>query len=172
MHSNLLERWESKKYFGFNLLAQSAAYANTLAKILSIFVPLGDQSQEQSHLISLTGLQKLDNLLNKIKYRSLEILNHLFRYLFEKVHNSVKVQSPFLQRAIQFCPFLIKNLLIITGRADIEVLVLDEAYSDVLVEAIETLVLFSAEKEFQDNLVSTSRALLVGVGLALMRTSK
>ena len=49
---------------------------------------------------------------------------------------------------------------------------LDELYADIIVEAVESLVLFSAEREFQDDIVKQSKPLLVIVALALMRTSK
>ncbi len=56
-------------------------------------------------------MQKLDNLLNKIKMRALEFLGQVFKYLFEKVDIEVKKSSPFLGKALQFCPFLIQSLL-------------------------------------------------------------
>lgn len=122
-------------------------------------------------MISCTGLQKLDNLLNKVKIKALEFLNQIFRYLFEQVKSKVKESSPFLTRAIQFCPFLIASLISVTSRSDIDELILDENYSDIIVEGIETLVLFSGEKEFQDDLIKACRPLIVDVGLNLMRTT-
>lgn len=100
---NILERWESRKYFGFERISQSAAYSETLASILVINVPI---KGVMNAFISLTGLEKLDNLLNKVKERSLVILNYIFRYLFEKVPNSEKKRSPYLPRALQFAPYL------------------------------------------------------------------
>ena len=96
----------------------------------------------------MTGLEKLDNLINKTKFRALEFLNSLLRYLFEKVANTVKEKSPFLQRCIQFCPYLCNSLLAFASLANVELLVLEEHYSELVVEAIDTLVLFSAEREF------------------------
>jgi hypothetical protein len=45
-----------------------------------------------------------------------------------------------------------------------------EIFSDLLVEAIETLVLYSGEVEFQDDLIKASRPLLVHVAFNLLRT--
>jgi hypothetical protein len=91
MHVNLLERWESKKHFGFSLMSQSQPYANTIAKLLSISFPLGRQTAlpESARLISVTGIAKLDNLINKVKHRCHEYLNQIYTYLFEKVHTSI-----------------------------------------------------------------------------------
>jgi hypothetical protein len=39
IHISILERWESRSFFGYPCFAESQAYAQTLAKILSISVP-------------------------------------------------------------------------------------------------------------------------------------
>lgn len=96
VHMNILEKWESRKYFGFDKISQNASYSETLASILVISIAKG----VPTNFISLTGLEKLDNLLNKVKERALVILNYIFKYLFEKVPNNVKIKSPFLPRAI------------------------------------------------------------------------
>ncbi len=105
---NILERWESRKYFGFDRISQSTAYSETLASILVINIPINGV---MNSFISITGLEKLDNLLNKLKERSLVVLNYIFRYLFEVVPNSVTKQSPYLPRAIQFAPYLSQSLI-------------------------------------------------------------
>lgn len=46
----------------------------------------------------------------------------------------------------------------------------NETFADLIVEGIETLVLYSGELEFQDDLIKASRPLLVHVALNLMRT--
>lgn len=90
--------------------------------------------------------------------------------MFEKVANKVKVTSPFLPRCLQFCPYLVQSLLTVTARADVDSLVQDEIVGELVVEAIETVVLFAGEQEFQEELIRTFRSLIVGVGLNLMRT--
>ena len=98
IHVNILERWESKRYFGYSMMCKSESFANTISRIVTITLQIGGSTNVS--LISLSGLQKLDNLMNKVKVRSLEFLNYIFRYLFEKVPNSVKIESPFLQKAV------------------------------------------------------------------------
>lgn len=148
IHVNILERWESKKYFGFKLMGQNANFAQTFAKILSITVPIGKAAGTFNQFISHTGFHKLDDLLNKVKYRTLEVLNQIFKYLFEKVPNSEKIKSPFLQKGIQFSPYLTNSLISFASRGDITDLLAEESIQEIVVESIETLVLFSAEKEF------------------------
>jgi hypothetical protein len=122
--------------------------------------------------VSTTGLLKLDDLVNKMKSLALEVLNHVLKYIFEKVPNSVKKKSPFLPKSIQFCPFLAHSLIAVGQRADILTLVENEVFGDLIVEAIETLVYYSGEPEFQDDLIKASRPLLVHVAFNLLRTQQ
>lgn len=94
-----MERWESRSYFGYGQISESASYAQTLAKILSIMVTIQGGVNPQS-FVSTTGLQILDDLVNKMKSLALEFLNHILKYIFEKVPNSVKKNSAFLPKSI------------------------------------------------------------------------
>lgn len=48
----------------------------------------------------MTGLVKLDNLINKIKANSLTCLNFIYKYLFDEVPNATKIKSPYLEKAL------------------------------------------------------------------------
>jgi hypothetical protein len=96
VHESLLERWESKKYFGYNLMANSINYPSAFQAILGVVINYG--SQNVGSMFSLTGVEKLDNLLNLIKIKALECFNHIYRYLFENVPNKIKAESPFLRK--------------------------------------------------------------------------
>jgi hypothetical protein len=70
--------------------------------------------------ISITGIEKLDQLLNNIKIKTLECLNLIFKYLFEEIPNQTKLESPFINKGLNLCPYLIKTLLVIGKRADLD----------------------------------------------------
>lgn len=55
-------------------------------------------NQDMNCFISVTGIEKLDQLLNNIKIKTLECLNSIFKYLFDELPNQIKLQSPFLQK--------------------------------------------------------------------------
>lgn len=107
-----------------------------------------------------------------MKTLALEALNFILHYIFEKVPNSVKKRSPFLGKSIQFCPYLAQSLIAVCQRPDIIPLSQVEVFSELLVESIETLVLYSGEVEFQDDLIKASRPLLVHVAFNLLRTQE
>jgi hypothetical protein len=128
------------------LFSQSTAYAQVFIQTIGILVSHGNQ--DMMSFISITGIEKLDQLLNNIKIKTLECLNLIFKYLFEEIPNQTKLESPFINKGLNLCPYLIKTLLVIGKRADLDQLIQDQTYQDVLVEAMETLVLFVGEKEF------------------------
>lgn len=173
LHVNTMEKWDSKKNFGYQLMTQSGGYANSLAKILSISFPINGQAQIHSSatLISVTGIAKLDSIINKVKHRAHEYLNYVYRYLFEKVHASVKAQSPFLAKGIQFCPYLINSIMHFSTRPDFDEVTDNDTFSELIIEAIDTLVLFTGEKEFAQIIGANAKNLLVHIGFNYMRTT-
>ena len=62
IHESILERFESKKYFGFSNFAMSPHYANIFSALLGLVVPHPNQNNQC--IMSITGISKLDNLLN------------------------------------------------------------------------------------------------------------
>jgi len=76
----VLERYKSRRHhFGFNLFASSQAYANVLFQIQTIIMKGGQQNQ--ACLISLTGLEKLDDTLNAVKVVGLACYNLLLEFV-------------------------------------------------------------------------------------------
>lgn len=128
-------------------------------------------NQDMQSFISVTQFEKLDQLLNNIKVKALECLNYLFKYLFEEVPNQTKLESPFMAKGLTLCPYFIQTLLSISVRPDIQLIIQDETYQNIIVESMETLALFVGEKEFFQLIVDKQRDLLVKVCLNLMRTT-
>lgn len=97
VHHSVLERFQSSKYYGFHLFTTNANYANVFTSIMGILVQ--SPAQDLNSFISVTGIEKLDQLLNGIKTKTLECLNLLFTYLFDEVPNQLKKESPFIAKA-------------------------------------------------------------------------
>lgn len=169
IHESVLERYQSKKYFGFANFIQNEAYVQILTQLLKIQVV---PTLQQHIILSLTGYPKLDNLISLIKYKTLEVLNFIFKYLFEQVPQAVKKTSPFLAKSFEIAEIIINSLVIIAQRDDLEQLTADEDTSNMLVEMIETLTIFIGEKEFYQIFSSSYKHLLVHVALNFLQTSK
>jgi hypothetical protein len=72
---------------------------------------------------------------------------------------------------LTLCPYFITTLLSISKRPDILALIDNETYQDVIVETIETLVLFIGEQEFFTILEPTYKDVVVHICFNLLRTS-
>lgn len=118
IHENILERYQAKKYFGYSNFIQNDNYSNTLNLLLAIQVP--HQNQQVNSILSFTGFPKLDNLINMLKYKTLENLNFIYKYLFESIPQNVKKASPFLPKSLTVCEILIQSLVVITQRDDFD----------------------------------------------------
>ena len=88
IHESVFERYESKKDFGLQQFAISEEYSQAFKCLLGIYVPTSNQPN--SNILSVTGIEKLDNLINNIKYKCLECINVLYRYMVEKMHPNLR----------------------------------------------------------------------------------
>jgi hypothetical protein len=75
-----MERFEHKNFFLFDKFASNELFITSMVSILGILV--SNQNQPQEVLISISGLEKLDNDINNLKVNSLQILNLLIEYVF------------------------------------------------------------------------------------------
>jgi hypothetical protein len=60
----------------------------------------------------------------------------------------------------------------ISSREDLESIIQDEFYQDLIVEVMETLSMFIHEKEFYNLISADMQRIGVNIGLTLLRTSK
>ena len=66
----------------------------------------------------------------------------------------------------------IQTLIYLSQREDLETLIDDETYQELVTEIVESVVLMVGEKEFYEVFSSYQRHLLVLVSLNLMKTTK
>ena len=123
--------------------------------------------------MSLSGIQRLDNLINQVKTKVLECLNFLYRFIFEVCPESVKHDSPFMVTKSQpLVQAFISSAIVVAQRPDFETLVVqDEVNQNLVVELVEALTIFVNEKEFYSMFSNFYKHLLVIVALTFMKTS-
>lgn len=117
IHESILERYESKKFFAFHLFTQDKGYAVVFTQLIGVIVQV--PSQDVNSFISITGFEKLDQLLNNIKIKTLECLNSIYNYILNEIPNTTKLESPFLEKGLTLCPYFIRTLLSVASRQDI-----------------------------------------------------
>lgn len=114
IHESVLERYQAKKYFGFQSIAMNESYSRILSSLLVLYIPLSSQSSRT--ILSLTGIQRLDNLLNLIKGKVLECLNYIFKYVIDQLITQQKMVCPFMSAAPQILDCCIHTLMDTIGR--------------------------------------------------------
>jgi hypothetical protein len=93
VHESIFERFESKKFFGFQSFALSHQYANAFKSILGLYMPTSN-FQNQT-ILSVTKMEKLDNLVNSVKVKTLECLNYIYKYTTTYLNVNLRPQCPF-----------------------------------------------------------------------------
>jgi hypothetical protein len=96
----------------------------------------------------MTGMEKLDNVLNQMKTHALEYLNYILRYIFEKIPNVEKKKSTYLMKCVYFSPYLCRSLISACKMPGIMKACQEEIFGELIIEAIETIAYFCGESEF------------------------
>jgi len=131
MFARLIERFESRKYDNFDVLIRS----EDLASVLFALIALTANKSNMHHLssvISFSGLQKLDQILNQTKTKVLESVNMLLEYALQ-LNENVQVQLPIVNKAISFTPHLIISARSFATYPAMQDLLEDENYSELIV---------------------------------------
>ena len=79
MFKRIIERFESSNYKNFNVIIRSDDLATVMTNLLALTVNQNSALHATS-IVSFSGLQKLDQLLNQIKIRVIESQNMLLEY--------------------------------------------------------------------------------------------
>lgn len=106
MHERILERLETQDYFGYDLFARSNAYSTIIIQVLGLSIT--DSAEAQS-ILSMSGFQKLDQQLNLIKTKAMEVLIHILEYVFNSLNADERGVVPFVRKMEGVAPLLIKT---------------------------------------------------------------
>lgn len=131
MFKALIERFESKNYAHFNVLMRSEDLARVFIELLALTANQGSARYHNS-LISFSGLQKLDQILNQTKTNVLEAYNMVIEYALQ-MNENVQMTSPIVTKCIAIAPNLIISARTIATDPDLESYLEDETYSEMVV---------------------------------------
>jgi hypothetical protein len=73
---------------------------------------------------------------------------------------------------VQAVPIVLESLVQIGQRSDLEALILQEDFSELVVEIVEMMNLFVGEKDFYDFCSTHYKSMLVNISLILMRATQ
>ena len=83
-------------------------------------------------MISFSGLEKLDQILNQTKSNVLESYNMLVEYALQ-MNENVQMTSPIVTKCIAISPNLIISACTISTDPNLESYIEDETYSEIVV---------------------------------------
>lgn len=115
-----LEKFTTAEYKGFRSFALSDQLCDAIFRLLGVTAV--KIQNPQNCLISHTGLEKLDNQLNHIKYKLLESIHTIYSYIYVVAVKTVRKQSPFHQQGNQLSQLLIASLVHYCRLPDLETL--------------------------------------------------
>ena len=131
MFNRLIERFESNKYANYDVLIRSDDLATVFIAVLALTSNEGN-ARHASSMISFTGLEKIDHLLNKTKNRVLEASNLLLEYGLSL--NDATVQClPIATQFVAILPHLIDSARLICIDPSLEEYLEDEILSELVV---------------------------------------
>lgn len=131
MFHRIIERFESRNFDHFDILIRSEDLASVCVAILALTANQSS-AQHQASLISFSGLEKLDQVLNQTKTRVLECLNMLLEYALQ-MNEQVQMNSPIVTKSIAIAHNLIISTRAISTDPALESYMEDETYNELVV---------------------------------------
>lgn len=102
MFQKLIEKFENRSYVNFDVFIRSEDLASVMISLIALTANQGSALHQHS-VISFSGLQKLDSILNQTKGKVIESINMLLEYALQ-IHESQQTQSPIINKMIQCVP--------------------------------------------------------------------
>lgn len=170
MHKRLLDSDDQEVVLLFLRFSRSEVYSNQMTFLLSLSAL--DTPEHTQSIISFTGLQKLDQMINQIKTDNIICLNRILQFVYQKVSAAQRKSVPFIPKMVQFAQPLVQSLVLVTKKAELEALCEEEIYADIIIEMLAMLAIFSAEKEFYDVIHSMYKPILISICLNFLKTMK
>ena len=131
MFKRIIERFESSNYKNFNVIIRSDDLATVMTNLLALTVNQNSALHATS-IVSFSGLQKLDQLLNQIKIRVIESQNMLLEYTLQ-LNEAQQTSSPILTKAIAIAPHMVNSACLLCSDPRLEEYLDDEDYPELIV---------------------------------------
>ena len=140
----ILERLTSKQqydpsYIGF---VTSKELAQIFIRVFSIGIQI-PHSPNNMTVISITGLQILDNQINQLKTRTLECMNYVLKHKDKRCDNEMAQDNHQVMKGIHsLLPIVLQSLVIFGQRSDLQLMIdketiEEETISNFIIELLE-----------------------------------
>lgn len=164
--NSIVRDWLVKNGRGIELFVMNAGLANLLFQIIGVVGT--SSSQPQQVLISSTGLEKFDNLVNKTKKTAIEILNHCISFWVR--HN---VETRLVGNNVVYMQYMILTLAWVTEKEDyFDYLEVNDDIRDLCIVLLENMIICTKSRMFADLFARTRTKVMVDVLFLFLATSE
>lgn len=123
-------------------------------------------------LISFSGFAKLDSILNQTKMKVFGCLSFMLKYIFVEMMVEETLLAPIACKMVLLLPHLIESGKLFAIDPQLNQMMQDENYSDLMVELLDVLIITSEQQQYQDIFIANKAKILVSLCLNLMKTSE
>ncbi len=92
-----------------------------------------NESAEGQSILSISGIQKLDQQLNLIKTKALEIIRRILEYVFNRLSNEQREFVPFIRKMEGVAPLLIKTAYCFATHPELSTLLFEDVATELIV---------------------------------------
>lgn len=139
MIQRILQRLTSKQtydpsYIGF---VTSMELSQIFIRIFSIGIQI-PHSPNNMTVISITGLQSLDNQINQLKTRTLECMNYILKHKDKRCDAEMARDNHQVMKGLHtLLPVVLQSLVIFGQRSDLQLTIEEETISNFIIELLE-----------------------------------
>eukprot|EP00347_Sterkiella_histriomuscorum_P023425 403334689 len=179
VHFEMLRKFKKLKFrVGINFIASSVEYAKIFNSILKFYIPPSNMNAQtiietEGTLLTQTGDNNIDTLVNQIKVRTLKCLKIVWNYIIKKrpvdLYNA---QNDYVQIAQYMIHIIGNSLIVIAGSKDFETMIEDQNISSMVVQGINIISSFCNEKDFSSYFTQNGFKIFIQVILPLLRLSE
>lgn len=143
MHCRVLESLESHDFFGYTYFSKSNSYSTIVTQVLGLKI-----NDSGSTMMSLSGIEKLDQQLNLIKTKTFEFIRQILDYSFNKIETEHRSVVPLTHKISGLAPLMIQTAHQFATSPQLDQKLLDDGMSEFIIQLIEILALLSDEREY------------------------
>ena len=141
MTSSMLEHYQEQNNHGFfNIFVRSEALTAVFTSLIALHAN-HDNINHQVSIISFSGFQKLDSLLNQTKVKVISCIVILLKYIFVDMIVEEANMAPLTTKLVVLLPHLIESARLFAIDPRLNQMLQNEDYSELMVSLLSVLIL-------------------------------
>ena len=124
-------------------------------------------------VISITGLQILDNQINQLKTRTLECMNYILKHKDKRCDTEMARDNHQVMKGLHtLLPVVLQSLIIFGQRSDLQLTIEEETISNFIIELLELNHCITQYEQFKLTFLKYLPSLILDVCLQMIKTTE